>query len=124
MIPTKNKCKEHNCVINNKNIIKIYNPEKTTNQKMCDCIIECKNSEIILIEILCGKLTSKEFKDKYTQLQNCDKLANKFLNKSTKKYLVIKTKENSKKDPLLHKLILSKKEIKIKEYKNKAIEIC
>jgi len=72
------RCKEHNCSINNRNIKVIYKPDIETkkevpkkNNKACDCIIECNDGKISIVEILCGKLTYKEYKDKLKQLESC-----------------------------------------------------
>ncbi|WP_457561905.1 hypothetical protein [Caminibacter pacificus] len=121
-IPTKTECKEHNCKIDKKNIITIYNPEKKYNIKMCDCIIKCKNNKYIIIEILCGTLTLKEFKDKLGQIKNCEKILTKN-NLKASQYLIYKKKE--KKDAqILNKLILKEKKLQLKIFKNQAIKIC
>ncbi len=66
------KCKSAKCKIDNQNVQVVYSLDICLNdRKMCDCLIVCKNSNIVLVEILCGKLTFSEFKDKVAQLQNC-----------------------------------------------------
>ncbi len=49
----ESKCKEHHCQINNKNINTVYKPNRglkkkipKSNNKFCDCIIECNNNKI------------------------------------------------------------------------------
>ena len=73
-------CKEHDCQVNRKGVRRIYKPEEglkkeidgiVINDKRCDCIIECEDGQFVVVEILCGTLTYKEFKDKQSQLENC-----------------------------------------------------
>ena len=116
-LPKKQTCKEHICKIDNKNIKIIYNPEITSQKKMCDCIIICNNEKIFLVEILCGKLTSKELKDKLQQLKNCSLLKNGI------KVLLYKKLESPKKDPMLKKQITNSK-ISLKQYTNQPIKLC
>jgi len=85
---TSKECSEHSCRINRKNVKQIYRPDakqgfknKTFVQKIlgqepkiCDCIIECSDEKLIVIEILCGKLTARELLDKEKQLKNCCKV--------------------------------------------------
>ncbi len=82
----KKNCKEQSCKVNQKNIDIIFKPdagiidEALKNRlfplkfKICDCIIICKDGKIIIHEILCGKLTYSEYKDKIEQLNNCIKI--------------------------------------------------
>ena len=91
----KEDCKEKSCKIDKKDVEKIYTfeelnkynrekynrlkkvlNEENGNIKACDCIIFCKNGKILVVEILCGKLTSKELKDKIKQINNCVMLLN------------------------------------------------
>jgi len=83
---TERKCKEHDCSVNNKNVHIIYKPDNGfldkavereflgTDYKICDCIIECNDGNLIIIEILCGNLTNRELKEKKEQLMNCCKV--------------------------------------------------
>ena len=67
-------------------------------------IIECKNGKVVIIEILCGTLTYKEYKDKCEQLKNCIKIVkhcDKF--KTIKKVILLYSKRDSKTNPNLRK---------------------
>jgi len=122
-IPTKKECKEHECKIDKKNIGIIYKPEKKFNVKMCDCIIKCKkNNKFIIVEILCGTLTLKEFKNKLNQIKNCEKILSKN-NIKAPKYLIYK-KTEKRDGELINKLLLKEKNLQLKTYTNQAIKIC
>ena len=120
---TEKRCKEHDCSVNNKNIKIIYKPDNgfldksiekklfTNDYKICDCIIECESGNIFIIEILCGKLTIRELKEKKEQLENCLKVVT-YLGeeKKVKKLFLLYSKlESPKKQPLLRKALLSQK---------------
>ena len=138
------ECKEHTCKINRSNIKNIFKPEKGflnkqleqellgLNYKICDCIIECQNGKIVVVEILCGRLTYGEFKDKIIQLENCIKilksigLSSQIINV----YLVYKSLDKQfslmiKSPPFKKKLLNLKKSQKISllEASYKAINI-
>ena len=120
---TEKRCKEHDCSVNNKNIKVIYKPDRgfldkliekelfSNDYKICDCIIECESGNIFIIEILCGKLTIRELKEKKEQLENCLKVVT-YLGeeKKIKKLFLLYSKlESPKKQPLLRKALLSQK---------------
>jgi len=120
---TEKKCKEHNCSVNNKNIKVIYKPDNgfldksiekelfRNDYKICDCIIECEDGNIFIVEILCGKLTIRELKEKKEQLKNCLKVVT-YLGeeKIVKKLFLLYNKlESPKKQPQLRKALLNQK---------------
>ena len=120
---TETKCKEHNCSVNNRNILKVYKPDNGfldkalerkifgSDYKICDCIILCKSNDIFIVEILCGKLTNRELKEKKEQLTNCCKVLQE-LNKDSqiKKLILLYDKlESPKKQPQLRKALLNQK---------------
>ena len=43
-------------------------------EKICDCIILCKNGKILIVEYLEGKLTLREKDDKLKQLECCERI--------------------------------------------------
>ena len=108
---TVDKCKEHDCKIDNKSVKIIYKPDKKTKKnipnitdKLYDCIIECKDGKIVIVEILCGTLTYKEYEDKLKQLKNCIKIVkhcDKF--KTIKKVILLYSKRDSKTNPNIGK---------------------
>jgi len=115
-------CAEHNCKINKKNIKTIYKPDygfinksietilfPTGKYKICDCIIVCDNNDLIIVEILCGKLTSTELKEKKEQLENCCKVTQHLsvFNKVKKIVLLYKKLESPRKQPMLKKALIS-----------------
>ena len=117
------KCKEHDCSVNNKNVHIIYKPDNGfldkvverellgTDYKICDCIIECDDGSIFVVEILCGKLTTRELKEKKEQLENCFKVI-KYLGeeKKVKKLFLLYDKlESSRKQPQLRKALINQK---------------
>ena len=117
------KCKEHDCSINNKNIKIIYKPDngfinKTIEKKLfgsdykiCDCIIECEDGNVFIVEIMCGKLTTRELREKKEQLENCFKVID-YLGeeKRVKKLFLLYAKlESPKKQPQLRKALLNQK---------------
>jgi len=120
---TEKKCKEHNCNVNNKNINIIYKPDKgflnktiekklfDNNYKICDCIIECDDGSIFIVEILCGKLTTRELKEKKEQLENCFKVIKHLKEESRVKklFLLYDKLETPKKQPQLRKALLNQK---------------
>ena len=119
----KDKCRDGDCKVNKKNIKAIFKPddgildEKLKNElfppsyKICDCIIVCNNDDIVIVEILCGTLTYKEFKDKSIQLENCYKLINKLglSDKVTQIRLQYKKLENPKHNPQFRKKLMNPK---------------
>jgi hypothetical protein len=115
-LKTKEECREHHCKINKKNIAIIYKPDiglkksiSTINsKKFCDCIIECNNNCIVIVEILCGKLTYSEFKDKIEQLQNCIEIV-KFCKKidKLKKVILLYDTIDTKSNPSLKKKLIN-----------------
>ena len=101
---TKDRCIERECKVDRRNVKTIYKPDegildldiKNTlfsgqiEPKMCDCIIECSNGNIVIVEILCGTLTDRELKDKSKQLENCYKVAKEKGIRVNKIYLAYK----------------------------------
>lgn len=88
-IKTSERCRENGCKIDRNGILSVFSPEdgglqnyqilseigtSDGNYKACDCIILCENGDIFIIEILCGKLTESELKDKEKQIENCQKI--------------------------------------------------
>jgi len=62
--------------------IKIFSAEvlkREDNEKICDCIIFCQDNKqyLFVVEILDGRLTNSEYKDKAKQLKNCRSLIQK-----------------------------------------------
>ena len=137
------ECKEHNCKINKKNIKTIYKTDKgikknipNITNKLCDCIIECEDGKIVIVEILCGTLTYREYKDKLEQLKNCIKIV-KFCKSSITKLEVIvlyktleypkKSKTRIDKQAFMKKLISNKIEncyVKFYQSKNFNGAVC
>lgn len=120
----KDKCCDGDCKVNKKNIKKIFKPDDgfldkavekklfpSASYKICDCIIVCDNDNIVIVEILCGKLTYSEFKKKSEQLENCHKVVSDMgLIKKVKKIILhYKRLENSKHSPLFRKKLLNPK---------------
>jgi len=117
------RCKEHDCNINNKNVKVIYKPDNGfldksiekeifgSDYKICDCIIVCNNDNIVIVEILCGTLTYKEYKEKCEQLENCHKVvAHKGLDDKVKKIILhYKRLENPKHNPQFRKKLINPK---------------
>jgi len=119
-LETKESCKEHNCAINRRNIRAIYNPEgnpkknivKKSN-KACDCIIECDNGQIIIIEILCGRLTFREYKDKLKQLESCIDIVEQCKRaENIRKVILIYKKLDANRNSEFKKKIISNKKIR------------
>jgi len=136
----KNKCSDGSCKINQKNIKKIFKPDDgfidkikekelfpSGSYKICDCIIICDNNNIVIVEILCGKLTYKEFKEKSEQLENCCKVvSNQGLAKDIKKIILQYQKlENPKHNPQFRKKLLNSKicGIKLEPLRDNTINI-
>ncbi len=119
----KDQCKEGKCKVNKQNIKKIFKPDDgfldsqlekrlfSSSYKICDCIIVCNNNKIVIVEILCGKLTYREYKEKYEQLENCHKVVkNKGLEDKIKKIVLHYQKlEDSRRNPLFRKKLLNPK---------------
>jgi len=120
----KDKCSDGACKVNRKNIKKIFKPDDgfidelerkrlfpSSSYKICDCIIVCDNDNIIIVEILCGTLTYREFKEKSEQLENCHKVvSDKGLARDVKKIILhYKRLENSKRNPQFRKKLLNPK---------------
>ena len=119
---TAKGCKEHSCKINNKNIKTIFKPDNgfldkniekllfaSNSYKICDCIAICKNDDLVIVEILCGKLTYREFKEKCEQLENCCKvITHQGLKTGIKKIVLLYQKlESNKKNPQLRKKLIN-----------------
>ena len=119
----KDKCSDGGCKVNKKNIKTIFKPDDgfldeelqntlfPPSYKICDCIIVCNNDNIIIVEILCGKLTYSEFKEKSKQLENCHKVvAHKGLEDKVKKIILhYKRLENSKCNPQFREKLINPK---------------
>ena len=138
----KDKCREHECSINRKNIKKIFKPDEgildsnlknrlfNNSYKICDCIVICENDKIVIIEILCGVLNAREFKEKSEQLQNCYRVVEYKNLKSqiSKIVLYCKKIENSKKNPQLRKKLINPRiydiPLQIIQDKGSSINIC
>ena len=119
----KEKCSDGACKVNRKNIKKIFKPDdgfldkrlqKTlfpSSYKICDCIIVCDSDNIVIVEILCGKLTYKEYKEKCEQLENCHKVVkHKGLENQVKKNILhYQRLENPKHNPQFRKKLLNPK---------------
>ena len=116
-LETVEECKEHNCKINKKNIKTIYKPDKgikkdisNITNKLCDCIIECNDGRIVIVEILCGTLTHKEYNDKLEQLKSCINIVKHCdSSKTIKRVILLYSKIDSKKNPSFRKKLLSTK---------------
>ena len=120
---TKDKCSDGECKVNKKNIKKIFKPDDgfldnelkeilfPSSYKICDCIIVCNNDSLIIVEILCGKLTHSEYKEKCEQLENCYKVVkHKGLDDKVKKIILqYKRLEKSKHNPQFRKKLLNSK---------------
>lgn len=120
---TKDKCSDGECKVNKKNIKKIFKPDDgfldnelkeilfPSSYKICDCIIVCNNDSLIIVEILCGKLTYSEYKEKCEQLENCYKVVkHKGLDDKVKKIILqYKRLEKSKHNPQFRKKLLNPK---------------
>jgi len=138
------RCKEegHPCVVDNKNIKNIYKPDSGINDskakkdifpnceeakqpKLCDCVLELKNSKVYLVEIKCGEVTSSLVKQVHEKLSNTLKLV-KYKNISISKSILMYKKFNNVK---VRQMFESKKyyiqnhPIRYEVYKNKAIAI-
>jgi hypothetical protein len=139
LIGTTGRCRERECVINNKCVKVIFSPESflsndlkkilplvSGNYKICDCIVICENLEIVLIEILCGQLTKDEFEDKLKQLDNCKRILKKFNLREKRNYIIFKRLSSKDKRYILGKLpkLKNRQNIDIKEFKNEAIVVC
>jgi hypothetical protein len=117
------ECKEHNCKIDKRDIKAIFKPDNgfldkdlekslfPPSYKICDCILVCQNSDIMIVEILCGTLTFSEFKDKSKQLENCCRvLKNQNLNQKIKKIILLhKSMESKNKNPQFRKKLINPK---------------
>lgn len=122
------RCSDLDCNINRKNVKKIFKPDNglkdknllkelfenefhTGNQpNMCDCIIECDDSNLFIIEILCGTLDHTEFKRKNKQLKNCCLVAkHKNLKDRVKKIVLLYKRLDTQKSPQLRKALLNPK---------------
>ncbi len=137
---TETKCKEHNCTVSNKNIKKIYKPDNgfldkslerelfASDYKICDCIVVCNGDDIFIVEIMCGKLTTRELREKKEQLRNCCKVVEKLgINDNIKKLVLIYDKlESPKRQPSLKKALINQRICnKPLEFKNsKPITLC
>ena len=120
---TKDKCSDGECKVNRMNIKKIFKPDDgfldnelkeilfPSSYKICDCIIVCNNDSLIIVEILCGKLTYSEYKEKCEQLENCYKVVkHKGLDDKVKKIILqYKRLEKSKHNPQFRKKLLNPK---------------
>ena len=119
---TNINCKEHDCKVNKKNIKIIYKPDDgfldknierkifpTGSYKVCDCIVICNDDSIHIVEILCGTLTYREFKEKTEQLKNCLKIVDHIGKKEQIKKIVLlhKRLEATRKNPTFRKKLLN-----------------
>ncbi|MCB4744624.1 MAG: hypothetical protein LGB07_03085 [Sulfurovum sp.] len=120
----KEKCSDNDCKVNKKNIKTIFKPDDgflnkslekslfpSNSYKICDCIIICNNDNIVIVEILCGKLTYSEYTEKYQQLENCYKVVQSqgLENRIKKVVLQYKRLENSKRNPQFRKKLINPK---------------
>jgi len=121
----KDQCKDRGgCKVNKKNIKKVFKPDSGFKDKaieaslfplgtpkLCDCIIICNDDNIIIVEILCGKLTYKKFKEKSLQLENCHKVVQEYkLEKKVKKIILhYQTLENTNQNPQFRKKLINPK---------------
>jgi len=136
----KDKCSDGDCKVNKKNVKKIFKPDDGfLNQseenrlfplgsyKICDCIIVCDNDNIVIVEILCGKLTYSEFKEKSEQLENCHKVVlDKGLIENVKKIILqYKRLENPKHNPQFRKKLINPKirEVKLELLRDATINV-
>jgi hypothetical protein len=136
----KERCKDGSCKIDKSNIRAVFKPDDgfkdtsienqlfpTGSYKICDCIIVCKNDNIVVVEILCGTLTYKEFKEKSEQLENCCKVIDNqnLKNKIHKIILQYKKLENPKRNPSLRKKLLNHRicGITLEHYAKETIKI-
>jgi len=113
----KDRCKDNSCSVNRNNIKAVFKPDEgfldsnlknrlfPPSYKICDCIIICTNDNIIIVEILCGTLTFKEYKEKVEQLENCYKVIESQGLKNKIKQIVLQYKrlENPKRNPQFRK---------------------
>ncbi len=136
---TKDRCKEHECSVDRKNIKKIFKPDEgfldielknrlfPSSYKICDCIIICNDDNIVIVEILCGVLTFKEFKEKSKQLENCYKVTKDIgLDRKIKNIILYyKSLEESKRNPQFKKKLINSKiynkSLITKQYRGKVI---
>ena len=116
-------CKESSCRVNKKNIKKVFKPDNgfkdsqiekklfPNDYKICDCIIICKDNSIVIVEILCGTLTYKEFKEKIEQLKNCYTVVKTMGLEDKIKQITLqyKKREKDKKNPQFAKKLLNPK---------------
>ncbi len=119
----KEKCSDGVCKVNKKNIKKIFKPDNgfldkalqdrlfPSSYKICDCIIICNDNNIVIVEILCGKLTYSEYKEKCEQLENCHKVVkDKGLENKVKKIILqYQRLESPKHNPQFRKKLLNPK---------------
>jgi len=120
----KNKCSDNDCKVNKKNIKTIFKPDDgflnkvleaelfpSSSYKICDCIIVCNDDNIVIVEILCGTLTYKEYKEKCQQLENCYKVvSSEGLDVNIKKIVLqYKRLENPKHNPQFRKKLINPK---------------
>jgi len=120
----KEKCSDNDCKVNKKNIKTIFKPDDgfldkglekslfpSNSYKICDCIIICNDNSIVIVEILCGTLTYREYKEKYQQLENCYKVvSSQSLDIKIKKIVLqYKRLEKSKHNPQFRKKLLNPK---------------
>jgi|GEM_PF-2529186 len=123
LFETSKECREHSCRVNKKNIKQIYKPDNGfldkqvahklfgDEYKICDCIIECEDGGLSIVEILCGKLTVREIKEKKQQLENCCRVI-KYTNEydKIKKIILFYDKlESSKKQPMMRKALINQR---------------
>ncbi len=127
LLPEKDNCEEGDCriVIDIKNV-KIFDTENKCGRqllerhgesKYCDCIIHYKGV-LLIIEILCGKLTKKELNDKEKQVSVWQYILKKELT-NCKIYCFIVFLKHSLQQELLKKkeLSLRNKGILLKQFK-------
>ncbi|MEA1954850.1 MAG: hypothetical protein U9O24_10715 [Campylobacterota bacterium] len=117
------QCKEHSCKVNKKNIKKVYKPDSgfldktiedelfSGDYKICDCIVECEDDSLFIVEILCGKLTNRELKEKKEQLANCCRVVKhlKAHDKIKKLVLLYDKLESPKRQPSLKKALINQR---------------
>ncbi|MEA2029893.1 MAG: hypothetical protein U9N49_13105 [Campylobacterota bacterium] len=130
---TSKECKEHSCKVNRKNIKQIYKPDNGfldkqiaqqllgSEYKICDCIIECQDESVAIVEILCGKLTPREMREKKQQLESCCKVL-KYTqqhDKISKIVLFYDKLESSNRQPMMKKALINQRICnKTLEFKN------
>jgi len=119
----KDQCKDGDCKVNKKSIKKVFKPDdgfkdkKIKNAlfsgeyKICDCIIVCNDNNIVIVEILCGKLTYREYKEKCEQLENCHKVVEYSGLKDRVKKIILHYQrlENTKRNPQFRKKLINPK---------------